>query len=77
MSRITTPIDRPGLYLTRKGEQVRIVSGRPCEHFGREWSGYIWRTASTGAMHKQWSDWPESGLFGDAPQFDVVAYVGA
>ena len=75
--RITTWIDRPGQYQTRKGELVRIVSGRTQESGAHVWSGWIARTATNGTIRKQWSDWPSNGLFGAAPAFDVVAYVGA
>jgi hypothetical protein len=70
--RHVTIIDRPGEYLTRKGECVRIVNG-----MDGVWSGWILRTASDGRTHKQWSEWPSVAVFEDAPAFDIVAYVGA
>ena len=70
-------IDRPGEYVTRKGESVRIVSGRPDATHGKLWAGWILRTATNGRTHKQWSDWPSVAVFGDAPDFDIVGYVGA
>lgn len=78
-TRYVTVIDRPGEYKTRKGEIVRIVSGKPdpLAPDSKVWSGWILRTASDGKTHKQWSDWPTVAVFGDAPDFDIVAYVGA
>lgn len=77
MERAVTVIDRPGQYLTRKGESVRIVSGRPDGLGALIWSGYILRASSKGDTHRQWSEWPSVAVFGDAPAFDIVAYAGA
>lgn len=79
----TAPIDRPGLYLTRNGEQLRITSiyCTPDE-FGRTCRGFISRTKSNGTLHKQWGRWMTNGLFcpiepGATRAYDAVAYVSA
>ena len=81
MARYTTAVDRPGQYLTRKRETVRIVSGRANEAGRMIWSGYITRQRSNGTLRKQWSEWGPFGLLNDSSDstsnFDIVAYVGA
>lgn len=74
--RNVTTIDRPGEYLTRKGEVVRIVSSK-VEEGVTVWSGWIMQVTSSGVTRKQWADWPSLAVFRDAPSFDIVAYVGA
>lgn len=73
----TTMIDRPGLYLTRDGRQVRIdsiVSGSsfPCK-------GRICRADSLGRLRWISSTWSLDGRYraeaGSAR--DITAYVGA
>lgn len=85
VERDVVPISRPGLYMTRKGELVRIVRMVPSKEVPHVamWSGWIARTQSNGGTHKQWSDcWHHSGIFGGLTEgstraFDVVAYVDA
>jgi hypothetical protein len=79
MPTVTTPIDRPAQYLTRKGEIANIVSAHQTPN-GQLWSGWIARTQSNGNVRKQWSEWNASGLFGCiAPgatrAFDIIGIV--
>ena len=75
---LTTPIDRPGLYLTRNGKQVRI----DCidRDTGSTWacSGHILKPDSLGRVRRKWSIWQSNGMFRVFPGsgLDIVGYIG-
>ena len=78
MSYRTTFIDRPGLYLTRGGKQVRIdVVDRTTSSW--QCSGHILRVDTLGRTYSKWTTWQSNGVHRAIPgsKLDIVAYVGA
>jgi hypothetical protein len=73
----TTMIDRPGLYLTRDGRQVRIDSIVPGSSFPCK--GRIARIDSIGRVRWIFDTWALNGQCKALPGSarDVVAYVSA
>lgn len=75
----TTPIDRPGLYMTRNGKHVRIDCIDRETNSSFKCSGHILKFDKIGRMRRVWNIWHSSGKKGGLPGsgLDIVGYIGA
>ena len=75
----TTPIDRPGLYLTRNGKQVRIDVVNRSTNSTWTCEGHILRVDKLGRTYRKWNIWQPNGVFRAlvGSGLDIVGYISA